>query len=112
MLLAEKNGWISLVVVLKETKTTVTLKHIGAKDSFVVRRDNPERKLFESAQQAEDWIKSLQPSKRVMRIQEGSREYKRREKLVFDTYAPTLVTCRNCGSPRHEKYVCQFCNGE
>ena len=52
----------------------------------------------------------LQPKPR--KLKEGSREYARREKELRDTYAITVVPCSHCGSPRHQSYICQYCEGE
>jgi ribosomal protein L32 len=50
--------------------------------------------------------------KKIRKIKEGSKEYVRREKEVLATYAPSLVNCKTCGSPRHEHYICLFCGKE
>jgi hypothetical protein len=49
---------------------------------------------------------------KVRKIKEGSRLWKRRWKEVVETYRPTIVNCRHCGSPRHENYRCQYCGEE
>ncbi|HIH2744895.1 TPA: hypothetical protein ACYLN4_000561 [Burkholderia lata] len=46
------------------------------------------------------------------KIKEGSREWKRREREVLETYVPGIVSCSTCGSPRHQKYKCIYCEEE
>ncbi|MDF0506540.1 50S ribosomal protein L32 [Burkholderia cenocepacia] len=48
----------------------------------------------------------------MRKIKEGSRTWKRREKEVRETYAPCIVPCKTCGSPRHQQYICRYCGKE
>lgn len=54
-------------------------------------------------------ILSREEVRKPRKVREGSREWKRREREVLDSYAPRLVNCRDCGSPRHEHYCCRYC---
>jgi len=49
---------------------------------------------------------------KARKVKEGSREWRRREKFVLDSYAIQIVCCKHCGSPRHRDYICLFCNHE
>lgn len=49
------------------------------------------------------------PTRKPRKIKEGSREWRRREKNVLAAYAPSLVNCVDCGSPRHHQYCCLYC---
>jgi ribosomal protein L32 len=49
---------------------------------------------------------------KVRKIKEGSRLWKRRLKEVVDLYRPAIVNCKNCGSPRHSGFTCQYCEKE
>lgn len=42
-------------------------------------------------------------------IWEDSREYRKREREMKELYAPALIRCNRCGSPRHQSYICQYC---
>lgn len=46
------------------------------------------------------------------RVEEGSAKWKQRRKEILETYAPPIKSCKNCGSPRHESYICVYCGKE
>lgn len=46
------------------------------------------------------------------KIKQDGLLYRKREREVRETYAPTIVPCKTCGSPRHVQYKCQYCEGE
>jgi ribosomal protein L32 len=48
----------------------------------------------------------------MKKIKPDSRTYKRRENEIKETYAPPIAVCKNCGSPRHAHYICQYCGKE
>jgi hypothetical protein len=57
---------------------------------------------------AKNKVKHSKPRK----IKFEGREYQKRYQEVLATYAPTIVACSFCGSPRHCSYLCQYCGWE
>lgn len=52
------------------------------------------------------------PMENPRRISREGREYRKRLREVEETYRPTIVDCKACGSPRNEKYRCIYCGNE
>lgn len=48
----------------------------------------------------------------MKKIKQDGRLYRKREREVRDLYAPKIVPCKTCGSPRHSLYKCQYCESE
>ena len=61
MILANKNGWLSVVEVLRETYKYVHLQNIDAPNEkgtqWKLSKTDSSRKLFDNVYDAEKWIK-------------------------------------------------------
>ncbi|MBN3761016.1 hypothetical protein [Burkholderia sp. Ac-20365] len=120
-LLAQSNGSISIVTIIKETARHYTCHYLGNdKQPFKVNKAGKDRKVFfGSTQEAADWVEAQKELNRAARheepipnfIQEGSREWRRRESLILAERAPKIMSCHSCGSPRPADSRCQFCDG-
>jgi hypothetical protein len=112
-LLAEKNGNISIVEVEKTSPTCLTLRYPmeeGIRRVFTADQGK-KWELFLNVDDATKWIhkQNKAPAKFV---KPGSRLWLKREKEVKEGYAPAIVACNNCGSPRHKQYKCLYCDKE
>lgn len=115
-LLAEKNGTISIVEQVSAAKAFLVLRYImqTVTRKVFLAEQGKQWELFINVEDAIAWIHSQNPPavKPIRKIKHGSREWKKREKEVIDSYAPPIVACNNCGSPRHKLYQCSYCEKE
>jgi hypothetical protein len=112
-LLAEKNGNISIVNVHRSTKTYLVFRYAMESNDcqLPLKSQGKEWQLFLNVEDATAWIEE-QNKPPVKIVQPGSREWFKREKEVINSYAPQIVACNNCGSPRHKQYKCMYCEKE
>lgn len=58
MILANKNGWMIAVTVLRESTTAVSYRlHDEPGAAHTIAKNDPKRKLFDSVEAAEAWIR-------------------------------------------------------
>lgn len=119
--MAHVDGSISVVRIIKETVKHYTCQHQhGEKQPFKVLKASEDLKLFfGSADETIDWIEreyelrraAAQQAPQPPFIQAGSREWRRRQRIVLARYAPKIVDCYHFGSQRHVNSRCRLCDG-
>lgn len=115
-LLAKLNDGISLVEIVETKKAFFVLRPLfeSKTQKVFLAEKGKAWDLFSRVDDAQEWIYLMQkpePKVKAPRLLvEGSREWKRREKIVLETYAPSLDNCKNCGSPKIKGYTCNFCD--
>jgi hypothetical protein len=56
VILAKKNGWLEVVVIVKETRSNIHYRSLDSEEVKMFSRKDKSMKFFNSAEEATDWV--------------------------------------------------------